>query len=129
MTSTDNAMNFFRTMKGAPQSVLSVLAYNGRPMSNRELQLWTGYHGDTIARAVHELMQMGWLTARTGVGPWWLVPGRAVPGFDAVPASRENPASAPEIPATTRENPANSARVFRVPSWFWILVGGWESSG
>jgi hypothetical protein len=31
----DPAMSFFRTMKGAPQTVLAVLAYHGRPMTNR----------------------------------------------------------------------------------------------
>ena len=79
MTATDPAMSFYRTMKGAPHSVLAVLAYHGRPMTNRELQLWTGYHADTITRATQDLLQLGWLEAQTPSGPWFVAHGRRVP--------------------------------------------------
>jgi hypothetical protein len=112
----DQAMSFFRTMKGAPHTVLAVLAYNGRPMTNRELQLWTGYHADTITRATQDLIQMGWLAAQTPTGPWLMAHGRRVPCLhtrpavqaDSTPAS-ENPGTVGEVLGTSGENPGSAS--------------------
>jgi hypothetical protein len=100
----DPAMSFFRTMKGAPQTVLAVLAYHGRPMTNRELQLWTGYHADTITRAMQALTQMGWLAAQTPSGPWYLAQGRRVPCLHTRPTMRADGPRASENPGTASEN-------------------------
>jgi hypothetical protein len=83
-------------MKGAAHTVLAVLAYNARPMSNRDLQQWTGYHADTITRVLRDLMQMGWVTARSPNGPWSLRGGRRVPGIGSRQAASENSARASE---------------------------------
>jgi hypothetical protein len=131
MTPTDNPLDFFRTMKGAPHSVLAVLAYNGRPMTNHELQLWTGYHGDTISRVTRDLIEMGWLEARTPIGPWSLARGRSMPGMVGLAPTtlarpefggghaerpRENPAQASANSARPRGNSASSSGFSASPS-------------
>ena len=123
MTATDPAMSFYRTMKGAPHTVLAVLAYNGRPMTNRELQLWTGYHADTITRAMQDLIELGWLAAQTSSGPWYLAHGRRVPCLHTRPGvqadrvgASENPGSAGEIPGTGSENPGSTGEIPGFPS-------------
>jgi hypothetical protein len=139
MTATDQAMSFFRTMKGAPHSVLAVLAYHGRPMTNRELQLWTGYHADTITRATQDLLQMGWLAAHTPSGPWFVAPGRRVPCLHTRPAVQSQRAgasqslgSAGEIPGTAAENPGlaseNLGTTGEIPG-FPSSTGGQEEEG
>ena len=106
MSPTDNPMDFFRTMKGAPHSVLSVLAYIGRPMTNRELQLWTGYHADTITRVTHDLIQRGWLEACTPIGPWSLARGRVMPGMAGqAPAAMSGAGVDADRAERPRENP------------------------
>jgi chromosome segregation and condensation protein ScpB len=109
MNSQNYAVNFFRTMKGAAHTALSVLAYNGRPMTNAELQHWTGYHADTITRVIRGLMQMGWVSARSPSGPWALRGGRLVPGMRGpqaasgkfgTPSEYSGPASENSAPAS-----------------------------
>jgi hypothetical protein len=132
MSRTDNPMDFFRTMKGAPHSVLSVLAYIGRPMTNRELQLWTGYHADTITRVTHDLIERGWLEARTPIGPWSLARGRVMPGMAGQAPAREpgaavnrDHAEGPrENPARASENPASPSEFSGSPSSTGWLVDG-----
>jgi hypothetical protein len=130
MTAADPAMSFFRTMKGAPQTVLAVLAYHGRPMTNRELQLWTGYHADTITRATQDLLQMGWLAAQSPGGPWFMAQGRRVPCLHTRPAGHaqrartseksgmasENPGSPSENPGSPSENPGSPSENLGFPS-------------
>ena len=116
MTAADPAMSFFRTMKGAPHSVLAVLAYHGRPMTNRELQLWTGYHADTITRAVQDLMQMGWLTAQTPSGPWLMAHGRRVPCLHTRPAMHSQHAGASENLGSASENLGTGAEILGTPA-------------
>jgi hypothetical protein len=131
MIPTDNPMDFFRTMKGAPHSVLSVLAYHGRPMTNRELQLWTGYHAETISRVTRDLIEMGWLEARTPIGPWSLARGRGIPGTPhaAVTARdgerpRENPAQVSANSAPASANSASPSGFSAPPSSTGWLVDG-----
>jgi hypothetical protein len=116
MTVNDPAMSFFRTMKGAPHSVLAVLAYHGRPMTHRELQTWTGYHADTIRRATQDLMQMGWLAAQTPSGPWYVAHGRRVPCLHTRPAMGTQGAGASENFGIASENLGSAPEKFGIAS-------------
>jgi hypothetical protein len=135
MVPIDNPLDFFRTMKGAPHSVLSVLAYNGRPMTNRELQLWTGYHSETITRVTHDLIDMGWLEARTPIGPWSVARGRLVPGMGGrAPTTLSRALAGSRDGGTPRENSASPSANSASPSGFsgspsrtgWLVDGNPE---
>jgi hypothetical protein len=75
----ENPMTFVRAMKGAPASVLWALLFGRKVMTLLELQAWTGYRADTLRAALHMLMDLGWLHARSSRGPWGLTGGRQLP--------------------------------------------------
>jgi hypothetical protein len=79
MQQLDHPINFFRSVKGAPLSVLCVLLCTGRAMTRLELQEWTGYSGDSLTEATRLLGGLGWISARTARGPWSLMEGRQLP--------------------------------------------------
>ncbi len=72
-------MLFVQSAKGAPLSVLVALAWAGRYLSHRELQIWTRYGHVQITVALQSLTRLGWVWARTPRGPWRLASGHQVP--------------------------------------------------
>ena len=76
-------MTFIRSIKGAPASVLWALLLTRRPMTNLELQRWTGYGPDSITGATRVLVDLGWLVGLSSYGPWSLAAGRQLPLMDA----------------------------------------------
>lgn len=75
-------MTFLRAIKGAPASVLWALLFTRRPMTNEELQRWTGYADEALTRATRLLLDLGWISARNQCGPWALADGRQFPLAD-----------------------------------------------
>ena len=72
-------MTFVRSLKGAPASVFLAFLFARRPLTNRELQRWTGYSEDTIVQATHLLIDLGWVSALGSRGPWTMAIGRQLP--------------------------------------------------
>jgi hypothetical protein len=66
---------FLHTVKGAPALVLLALSSVGRAMTNRELQLFTGYAEENVSHAISLLVAMGFVTMKGPRGPWSLAPG------------------------------------------------------
>jgi hypothetical protein len=91
--SFENPLTFVRSLKGAPASVFLALLFARHPMTNRELQRWTGYSEQSISQAAHLLVDLGWLSALGPRGPWTLGDGRQLPLMASLPA--EVPAAAP----------------------------------
>ena len=97
--SFENLVTFVRTMKGAPASVLLALMFSRQPLTNRELQRWTGYSDDTVSQATRLLVDLGWITARGPHGPWCFSAGRRLPLFEGsgkqLPGATASPFSVP----------------------------------
>jgi len=72
-------IQFLQSVKGAPASVLLALGWAGRPLSHKELLLWTRCGHDQITQALRSLVRLGWVTGRTSRGPWRLAKGHAIP--------------------------------------------------
>jgi predicted transcriptional regulator len=66
------SLTFFRSLKGAPASVLCVLGFTRTSMTNQELQRWTGYAHERITTALQVLRDLGWVKADSPRGPWSL---------------------------------------------------------
>jgi hypothetical protein len=111
--SFENPMTFVRSIKGASASILLALLFTGRPMTNQELQRWTGYSESTISQATHMLLDLGWLSALGPRGPWTLTPGRQLP-LGVEPASPEIRGSLPTALKLPRRRIHGSRRRLRV---------------
>ena len=72
MSTLQIPLAFLRSIKGAPASVLLALLFNRRPMTNQELQRWTGYSDQSVTQATRLLMDLGWVIAHGPRGPWSL---------------------------------------------------------
>ena len=83
--SFENPLTFVRSLKGAPASVFLALLCARRPMTNRELQRWTGYSEQTVSQAAHLLADLGWLSPLGPRGPWTLGEGRQQPLMESLP--------------------------------------------
>lgn len=68
----ENPQTFVRSIKGAPSSILWALLFVRRPMTNQELQRWTGFGDDNITNGVKLLAELGWVVAISPRGPWAL---------------------------------------------------------
>ncbi len=77
--SFENPMTFVRSLKGAPASVMLALLFARHPMTNRELERWTGYADAAVAQAARLLVDLGWISALGPRGPWTLPAGRQLP--------------------------------------------------
>lgn len=75
----ENPITFLRSIRGAPACVLWALVLRRRPMTNQELQRWTGYGHDSVTPALRLLVDLGWVSAASSRGPWRLAAGRQVP--------------------------------------------------
>lgn len=74
-TMPDQAARYFlQTIRGAGASILWALQLTRRPMTNRELQRYTRYGENSLRIALHELQELGCLTAVTPNGPWVMSP-------------------------------------------------------
>ncbi len=100
MTTFENLLTFVRSIKGAPASVLWALVFTRHPMTNQELQRWTGYSPDSITRATQVLLDLGWLVALSPYGPWALAPGRQLPLMEMPSVSAESLPSGSDILGT-----------------------------
>lgn len=81
------SMTLFRSLKGAPASVLCVLGFTRVPMTNQELQHWTGYAHERITTALRLLTDLGWVTAVSPRGPWLLAERGATSLMQLPPAA------------------------------------------
>lgn len=70
--SPEQTMLFVQALRGAPASVLLALAFAGRFMSHKELQLWTRCGKNQITAALQTLTRLGWVVGRSSRGPWAL---------------------------------------------------------
>lgn len=75
----ENPITFLRSIRGAPACVLWALIITRRPMTNLEVQRWTGYGHDSVTPALRLLVDLGWVSARSPRGPWCLAAGRQLP--------------------------------------------------
>lgn len=91
--SFENPMTFVRSLKGAPASVFLAFLFLRRPMTNRELQRWTGYGEGAVTQAVHLLVDLGWVSALGPHGPWTMGSERQLPLTPSLPAEASEPAS------------------------------------
>jgi len=66
----ENPARFFRSLRGAPAAVLLVLAFSRRPMTNTELQEWSGFGHNEVTRALRLLTDLRWVEAYSSRGPW-----------------------------------------------------------
>ena len=89
----ENPLIFVRSMKGAPASVLLALLLARRPMTNRELQRWTGYSEESVSMATGLLVDIGWISALGPRGPWTLGGGRQVPLMQTSPLEIQDSAA------------------------------------
>jgi hypothetical protein len=80
--SPEQVMLFVQALRGAPASVLLALAFAGRFMSHKDLQLWTRCGKDQITLALRSLVQLGCVVARSTRGPWALARPLGIPGRD-----------------------------------------------
>lgn len=94
----ENPLTFLRSMKGAPASVLLAFVFTRRPMTNQELQRWTGYSEESITQATHLLLDLGWVSAQGPRGPWTMTAERQLP----LMASED---SGPGLPLMGTPNP------------------------
>ncbi len=102
----ENPLTFIRSLKGAPASIFLALLFARRPITNRELQRWTGYGEESIAQATHLLADLGWLSALGPRGPWTLSAGRQLPLMESLPheaASASAPMDANPVPSKQLE--------------------------
>ena len=95
--SFENPLTFVRSLKGAPASVFLAFLFVRRPMTNRELQRWTGYSEESIAQATHLLMDLGWISPLGPRGPWTVSAERQLPLTDSLPAETPGAGSAPAL--------------------------------
>ncbi len=98
MAAIENPVKFFRSLKGAPNAVLSVLTFTRRPMTNMELRHWTGYGHNEVTRAVRLLTDLECTTASSARGPWSICDGWEFPRSDL--AGGERPIGAVPSAAT-----------------------------
>src|SRR5574340_1240790 len=70
---------FLRQMKGANLPVLIACWCSDEPLTNYDLQDFTGYNQDTIRNAIRDLVGLGWLQAISSQGPWRLHPDAKLP--------------------------------------------------
>jgi hypothetical protein len=99
--SFENPLLFVRSMKGAPASVLLALLLTRHPMTNRELQRWTGYSEESVRMATDLLMDVGWVSALGPRGPWTLGGGRQLPLMQGPPLEIQS-----SVPSSMIENDA-----------------------
>jgi hypothetical protein len=79
MNTFENRMTFILSEQGAPAWVLLAMLRTRHPMSNQDLQRWTGCDEDAITLAIGILLQMGWISAASERGPWSIASGRQLP--------------------------------------------------
>jgi hypothetical protein len=94
----ENPMTFVRSIKGAPASVLFALLFTRHPMTNQELQRWTGYSDDTLTAAIQLLVDLGWIVALHARGPWAMDDRRQLPLMQASNPRLSDPAVSSSIP-------------------------------
>ncbi len=100
--SFENPMTFVRSIKGAPASVLLALLFTRHPMTNQELQRWTGYSEESVTQAVRILLDLGWVSAVGPRGPWTMNTERQLPlGAGDIP---EIPGSIPSSSSIVDSN-------------------------
>jgi hypothetical protein len=69
-------MLLVQSIRGAASSVLWALMITRIPMTNRELQDWTGYSERSITNATRRLVELGWINSYSRFGPWSVAAGR-----------------------------------------------------
>ena len=105
--SLENPITFIRSIKGPSCSILMALLFNRRPMTNQELQRWTGYSESAVTDGLQLLTDLGWITAIGARGPWGLNTERQLPLMEA--ASPEIPGSASSFQGSNREIPGSNS--------------------